>query len=80
MNKSSQINRILSYLKKYKTITAKEALENIAVERLASRIHDMKERGIPVQDKFVNGVNRFGEPTRYKIYWIEEEENNYGND
>lgn len=42
---ASQCNRILEHLKKGLTITSLEALRLFGCMRLASRIHDLRDRG-----------------------------------
>lgn len=42
---ATQCKRILAYLKEGKTITSLEALRFFGCMRLASRIHDLRERG-----------------------------------
>lgn len=72
MDKTKQCELILDYLKTHNGITAKEAMERLGIARLASRIFDLKEAGFSVTSIFENGKNRYGLPTRYKRYYVEE--------
>ena len=40
----------------------------MGVARLASRIHDLKEQGIPISGKMETTKNRYGETVSYKRY------------
>ena len=68
--KMIQIDRIIDYILKEGRITSREAITELGVERLASRIHDMKRRGIPIEKKTEHGRNRYGDKTTYTRYSI----------
>ena len=69
----TQNDMVLDYLKKYKSITQMEATNDLGITRLASRIADLKTAGVAIVSEFEHGKNRFGRPTRYKRYRLEEE-------
>lgn len=63
--------RVYDYMKRFGSITTKEAFEDLGNTRLSEYIRQLRlEHNI--KDEWVNGVNRFGEKTEYKRYWIEE--------
>ena len=68
--KQKQCDRVLEYIKVHGSITSLEAIEQIGVARLASRICDLKKAGWNIEKKNEIGVNRFGEKTRYARYSI----------
>jgi hypothetical protein len=68
--KQKQIRRVVEYMKTHPSISQREA-DTISVKRLSARISDMKVMGYRISDKWVNGVNQYGDPDRYKIYWLE---------
>lgn len=68
--KQHQIRRIVEYLKTHDGITSYEAITQISVARLASRICDMKNMGYNISCKWVSGKNKYGEKWRAKKYWI----------
>ena len=72
--KTNQRMRILDYLKTHDGITQYDAIKNISVMRLASRISEMKKLGYDVRDSWINGKNKYGEKYRAKKYWIERVE------
>lgn len=65
---SPQEMRIMCYLKQHGSITDTEARENLGVNRLASRVHDLKNKGINIIGVFEKGLNRFGDEVCYKRY------------
>ena len=66
---SNQEKRIFDYCKNFGSITAWEAMKELGVMRLASRICDMRER-FNIVDMWVDDVNRYGDKVRYKKYII----------
>lgn len=70
MNKNTQIVRLLAYFEKNKYITQLEALNELGIFRLASRINDLKRKGYVVGSEFVDVYNRFGEKIKIKKYFL----------
>lgn len=71
--KPTQNSRILDYMKEFGSITQLEALRDLGIMRLASRISDLRDKQYPIRKRMVNGINRWGEPTRFAEYSLEEE-------
>ena len=67
----SQIDRILAVLESGGTLTALDALEDFGCSRLASRITDLKRRGVPVASRMVQRLNRYGRLCRVAEYYME---------
>ena len=67
--KTSQDNIILVYLQKGKTISTMEAFKLFGIVDLQSVIRNIRKT-TDVQDKWVKGTNQYGEPTRYKQYFL----------
>lgn len=74
-HKPTQNERILDYLRKKGSITQREAEDFLGVMRLASRISDMRSRGVPIIDEWVKVTNRWGEKCRIKRYRLGVEDN-----
>ena len=66
----SQKKRLLQFLKERNSITAAEAIQRLAITRLASRIHDLKKDGYIFDSKMVIVLNRYGERCRVKRYYL----------
>ena len=67
--KQSQDNIVLEHLKKGKTISTMEAFKLFGIVDLQSVIRNIRKT-TDVQDKWVKGKNQYGEPTRYKQYFL----------
>lgn len=61
----TQCERIQRHLEDYGSITSLEAMQEYGIMRLASRISDLKQMGVPIEKEMVSGKNRYGEPTSY---------------
>ena len=61
MSKATQAQRVLAYMEQYGSITQYEALRDLGVMRLASRISDLKKLGYPIKSEVVAVKNRFDE-------------------
>lgn len=69
----TQCQRIIEYIVKHRSITSAEAMDEFGCYRLASRIHDLKKRGYPINSFMVHGKNRYGKGTKYKMYTLDED-------
>ena len=67
-HKPTQNERILDYIAEFGSITQFEALQDLGIMRLASRISDLKRLGYPIDSKVVEVKNRFGETCHIKSY------------
>ena len=66
--KQTQNDRILAYMEAFGSITQLEALRDLGVMRLASRISDLKRQGHPIKSEMEVVENRFGESCKIKRY------------
>lgn len=64
----TQEDRLINYLYEHKTITALEAIEDLGILRLASRVSDLRRRGYQINSKIIKVKNRFGETCRVAEY------------
>lgn len=69
----SQCERIVKYLNDFGTITQFEALRDLGIMRLASRISEIKKSGIKICGEKIEVKNRYGEICRIKKYKLGEE-------
>lgn len=70
----TQNDRILDYIAKFGSITQLEALQDLGIMRLASRISDLKSMGYPIISEMETVKNRFGEKCSIKRYRLERED------
>lgn len=67
----SQNQQILDYMKSGKSITPLEALNKFECFRLASRISDLKQKGVPILSEMTYKYDDQGKVVKkYKTYWI----------
>jgi hypothetical protein len=67
-SKPTQNQRILDYIAEFGSITQLEALQDLGVMRLASRISDLKRQGYNITSSIDVVKNRYGEKCRVKRY------------
>ena len=73
-SKPTQNQRILDYIDQFGSITQLEALRDLGVMRLASRVSDLKRQGYAIISKPEAVKNRYGEECRVKRYYLAESE------
>lgn len=71
---TNQKEKIIKYIKKYKSITPQDAMFDLGIMRLAARISDLKDDGYNIETEMETGKNRDGEPVRYARYRLKENE------
>ena len=76
MSKSTQAQRVLDYIDQFGSITQLEALNDLGVMRLASRISDLRKQGYPITSDVEAVKNRFGENCYIKRYSLRVGEDN----
>ena len=76
MAKLTQCDRILRHLEDYGSIDPMVAIKEYGCMRLASRISDLKGRGIEIIAERTKGKNRYGEDTSYCTYRLRNKEVN----
>ena len=70
-HKPTQNQRIIDYIAEFGSITQLEALRDLGVMRLASRISDLRRLGYPIISTSESVRNRYGEKCRIKRYSME---------
>ncbi len=68
MSKVTQSQRVLDYIEEFGSITQLEALRDLGVMRLASRISDLRRQGVRIESTVETVKNRFDEKTYIKRY------------
>lgn len=71
--KTTQCERVLSYIEDFGSITSLQAVQDLGCMRLASRINDLKRMGYPVRKRSVSAKNRYGETVYFAEYYLPEE-------
>lgn len=66
-------HRVLEYLRTHGSATGKELRDGCHQEDWRKRISELRQDGYKIRDVWETDVNAFGEKTRFKRYWLEEE-------
>lgn len=72
--KITQCERVLRHMKDFGGITSAEAITEYGIYRLASRISDLKKKGVLIKKETIKGKNRYGEATSFARYSLKNEE------
>lgn len=59
---------ILNHMKKYGSITSKEAFELFGCTRLSARIYDLRDKGYQIATDSRTEKNRYGVSTTFAVY------------
>lgn len=70
--KLTQSEKVLDYIKEFGSITQLDAIRDLGIMRLASRVSDLKKSGVYITGKYEKVKNRYGEETQIKRYSIVE--------
>ena len=68
--KITQKDRILEYIRKFGSISSFEAYANLGITQLGARIDQLKKEGYEFKTEWESNINRFGEKTDYKRYYL----------
>ena len=68
----NQCELILDYIREHGSISNLEAVTELHVGRLASRVCDMKKNGVPIFGKTVKEKNKSGRIVSYTRYYLAE--------
>lgn len=71
-SKPTQNERILDYIEEFGSITQLEALRDLGVMRLASRISDLRKQGYNITGKKIPVKNRYKEKCYIMRYKLED--------
>ena len=70
--KTTQKQRIINYIREFGSISSWEAYKDLGITQLATRIKELKEEGYEFKTKWESSINRFGEKTDYKRYYLKD--------
>lgn len=74
-HKPTQNQRIIDYMNEFGSITQIQALNDLGVMRLASRISDLRRLGYEIQSTVIPIKNRYGESCYIKRYSLKGADN-----
>lgn len=65
--------RVLNYIKKYGSITQKQATDYLGLSRLSARIWDLRQQGKQILTEYITVKNRYGIKIKVARYRFAEE-------
>lgn len=68
----TQHERIIEYIEKFGSITPMDAFSDLGITKLATRVSEMRRRGIPIKCNFEKSFNRYGQAVSYMRYTLEK--------
>lgn len=73
MGKMTQHDRILLYIKDFKSITTLDAFRDLGITKLTTRISEMRSAGIDIDGTPETVENRYGDKCHINRYTLKEE-------
>ena len=64
----TQCERVLKYMDDFGSISTMQAFFDLGITRLASRIYDLRQMGIPIDKTSISRKNRYGDTIHYAVY------------
>lgn len=55
------------------TLTVQGINARVAINSPRKVISDLREKGVPIKDRYIEEVDRFDQVHRFKEYWIDKE-------
>ena len=79
--KITHADRVLDHIKTFEKITSLEAFAQYGITRLSAAIWVLRhEKGLEIDDYFVERVNRYGDVVRFKAYCLKNRKKEQKND
>ena len=67
----TQKELILQYITDFGSITSYQAYADLGITQLATRVSELKEKGYVFKTELQKGKNRYGKPTHYVKYYLD---------
>ena len=70
-DKNTQMKRLLKLFKTTHTLTVQSINDRMSLNSPRKVISDLRAKGVPIKDRYIEEVNSDGVWTHFKEYWIE---------
>ena len=70
-DKNTQMKRLLKLFQTTPTLTVQFIIENLKLNSPRKVISDLRDKGVPVKDRWIEEANSYGQWIRFKEYWVE---------
>ena len=68
-------SKVLAYMIEHGSITTQQAIRDLGMTELRSRISELSRAGFPIRKEWQNAKNKFGETVSFVRYSLEAENN-----
>lgn len=72
MDKYTQMSRLLELFRTTPTLTVQSIFAKLKINSPRKVISDLREKGVPVKDRYIEEIDRFNQVHRFKEYWVEK--------
>lgn len=72
MNKHTQMKRLLELFRTTPTLTVQSIIDRLKLNSPRKIISDLREKGVPIKDRYIEEVDIYGQVHRFKEYWVEK--------
>lgn len=72
-NKETHRTRLIRFLKKNKSITSLQAINELGNTRLAATIFQLRDEGFNIETKDMVALNRYGDKVKVAMYVLKED-------
>lgn len=72
MEKRTQMKMLLELFRTTPTLTVQSINAKVAINSPRKVISDLRGKGVPIKDRYIEEVDRYGQVHRFKEYWIEK--------
>lgn len=73
-SRPTQCSRLIRYMQDCGSITQMEAIQELGIMRLASRISELRKNGYEIEKRMIKGKNRYGESVSWALYSLAKAE------
>jgi hypothetical protein len=73
MDKRTQMTELLNLFKVRPTLSVQQINLILAINSPRKIISALREKGVPIKDRWVEEINRYGRVTHFKEYWVEKD-------
>ena len=70
-DKNTEMKRLLKLFRNTPTLSVQFIIENLKLNSPRKIISDLRAKGVPIKDRWVDHINPYGQTIRYKEYWVE---------
>ena len=68
---NTDMKRLLKLFRKTPTLSVQFIIDNLKLNSPRKIISDLRAKGVPIKDRWVNHIDPYGKPKHYKEYWVE---------